>query len=423
MKTVLAIDSDRWACETYRANFPETEVRQARVENEIEKIPYADLITGGFPCQPHSLAGECKASKDERDGGPDFVAAIKRSRPRMFLGENVAGILSSEGQKYVRNLLLSMVNAGYAVEVKLLDSVNFGVPQFRERVWFWGIRQDLYDAGMRHAWPKPTHTWPPPTDGLFGSHGLLSGVTVGNALGISMELHKGRAASIVRRNHPHNEPAPAITNPENGSGRIIVIPYHWSPAMLAKHPPASPASTVQAKYAKGGAEGLLWVITDNPKHTPHTPANTLNSGGNGHGPTFANQHVKLSSEGRLWESHHPPATPATPATPAPTVRARSPRDGGRCTENIVREGIMARRLTVHECMKLMSAPDSFRWPEKISKTAQYRICGNGQASLMVHRLAEAMRAVDPEGKTHVSLFCGGGVGDVGLHGRFWEHTP
>lgn len=156
-KTILAIDFDKWAAATYAANFPDTEVRCAKVADEIATLPYADVLLGGFPCQPHSVAGDRKASEDERDGGEDFVSAIRAVKPRMFLGENVPGILTSENGRYVQRLNAAMEKAGYVVEIRELDAVSFGVPQFRNRVWFWGIRNDLYAQGIRHKWPKPTH--------------------------------------------------------------------------------------------------------------------------------------------------------------------------------------------------------------------------------------------------------------------------
>ena len=65
----------------------------------------------------------------------------------------------------------------------------------------------------------------------------------------------------------------------------------------------------------------------------------------------------------------------------------------------------------------------FRWPDGIGKTAAYRIVGNGQASLMVRRLRECLERVDPDSRTVVDLFCGGGVGAVGWHGRAWKYEP
>ena len=68
----------------------------------------------------------------------------------------------------------------------------------------------------------------------------------------------------------------------------------------------------------------------------------------------------------------------------------------------------------------MSGPDDFRWPSGISKTAMYKIIGNGHASIQVWHLRQALQKSDPAIRTVISLFCGGGLGDVGMHGRLWS---
>ncbi len=82
-----------------------------------------------------------------------------------------------------------------------------------------------------------------------------------------------------------------------------------------------------------------------------------------------------------------------------------------------------RRLTPDECMRLQSAPDDFRWPEKISKTAKYRIAGNGWATKMGAVFAEAFALADPDSHSVIDLFCGGGLGACGWHGRYWSYHP
>lgn len=277
--TTLAIDFDKWATRVYRANFPDTEVRCARVADELDRLPDADVITGGFPCQPHSLAGKRKASADERDGGMDFVDAIRRVKPRMFLGENVPGILSSENGRYMHRLFAAMEESGYVVEVRALDAVSFGVPQFRNRVWFWGIRRDLYADGIRHCWPTPTHAWPPPGPGLFGD-ALLPGVTVGQALGLEVYIHRGqRGSGLVERcgereASPTTEPCPTVTDATNGSGRLF-LQSHADPAQTIHKPAPS------LRSGGGGHDGCcLRLGYDHGVADPYKPCPTLKGGGN-----------------------------------------------------------------------------------------------------------------------------------------------
>jgi site-specific DNA-cytosine methylase len=78
--TILAIDFDRWAAETYRANFPGVRVECGAVADWIDHLPGCDVLLGGPPCQPHSHAGKRQASKDKRDCGPDFVGAVERGQ-------------------------------------------------------------------------------------------------------------------------------------------------------------------------------------------------------------------------------------------------------------------------------------------------------------------------------------------------------
>lgn len=438
-KTIAAVDSDKAACKVYAANFPGVEVQCCRVEDAM--LPSADIILAGFPCQPHSFAGKRKAGGDERDGGEAFLAAIEKVRPRMFLGENVDGILSSEGGKYVARLVARMESLGYVVQVKSLDAVDFGVPQFRNRVWFWGIRNDVEAV---HRWPTRTHMDQAKRGALFGED-LPPWVSCGEALGIewwATETNTTGGMSCVPRPGivPSSSPVAsgnalggllacvrvfgAGTNPggnnDDRTTRDITdepsptIPvdagnaiseYRYSDAMYAKHAPAAPAPTVQAKWYKGGAEGLV---------------------------------MAPSADGRPWDSRHPVASP-----PAPAIRARSPRDGGRCTENVVvvpgphlptttifgepvkwiRKGDdWMRRLSPMECARLQSVPDDFVWPDSVSKSSRYRIIGNGVACGIAVHLSRALAEADPKSRTVLDLFCGGGLWACGWHGRSWTHT-
>lgn len=101
-----------------------------------------DLISGGFPCQPHSVIGKRKASNDERDLWPDYNRIVGELRPRWVLAENTPGILSSEGGRYFLRLLSDLSTNGYDAEWATVSAYAVGAPHLRDRVWIVARRRD-----------------------------------------------------------------------------------------------------------------------------------------------------------------------------------------------------------------------------------------------------------------------------------------
>lgn len=97
---------------------------------EIDRI---DIIIGGPPCQPFSRFGNQKGIEDSRDGFPIFIDAVKRIEPKVFVIENVANILGRH-KWYFELILEELRKLGYTVTYQLVNAVNYGVPQNRERV-------------------------------------------------------------------------------------------------------------------------------------------------------------------------------------------------------------------------------------------------------------------------------------------------
>jgi DNA (cytosine-5)-methyltransferase 1 len=103
------------------------------------EYPHADIVIGGPPCQPFSVGGKQKGIEDARDGFPIFIDAVKKLRPRIFMFENVRGLLYTN--KWYFDLILNELRKlGYLIDFKLLNAVNFGVPQNRERLFVVGHR-------------------------------------------------------------------------------------------------------------------------------------------------------------------------------------------------------------------------------------------------------------------------------------------
>ena len=471
-QTLLAIDHDRWAAETYRANFPGVHVVTGAVADRLDNMPAADVVLGGPPCQPHSLAGKRKASADERDGGADFVAAVAKVRPRQFLMENVPGLLTSEGGTYAYKLLAALEPAGrgYVVQIKTMDAVNYGVPQFRARCWWWGIRSDVYAAGVRHGWPVPTHAWPPPLPSMFGGD-LLPGVTVGESLGLDgwydgqnekahdadepcgtiqgvaqgrggraghYALRRDRGVGFIerggeRRDTPATEPAPTIGSGSKGSGPRLSLVMDRGSGLIERSGAVEQSVDVPSYTIRGAAmSGLLLQSHADPARPVTAPSPTLRSGGAGHEGCRLQLQPRVFGGGR----NHPadadgnyrrdkrditdePSTTVVDFNGATTPTIRSPHRFGQ--ERWKRKGdLWIRRLNPLECARLQSVPDVFAWPDDITKTAAYRVIGNGWACGMAAHMSRALAVADPDSRTVVDLFCGGGLGAVGWHGRYWS---
>ncbi len=101
-----------------------------------------DVVIGGPPCQPFSVGGHQKGIKDERNGFPIFLDAIERLNPRIWMFENVRGMLYAN-RWYLDEVLAQLRQFGYVIEYRLLNAVKFGVPQNRERLFVVGHRGEF----------------------------------------------------------------------------------------------------------------------------------------------------------------------------------------------------------------------------------------------------------------------------------------
>jgi DNA (cytosine-5)-methyltransferase 1 len=205
----LCIESDRWCCQTIRANRPqipllEGDIRGISTEQALAAAGlHRDavfLVCGGPPCQSFSTAGRRQSLGDHRGSlVGDFVRFIEEIRPPYFLMENVRGILSAaikhrpleqrgnptlplepaEELGSALNMILGeFARIGYTVSYKLVQAAEYGVPQIRERVIFLGSRD-----GQQIVFPKPTHAKHPST-------GYKPWVTFSEALDGLIDTHK-----------------------------------------------------------------------------------------------------------------------------------------------------------------------------------------------------------------------------------------
>lgn len=136
VKCVFSSDIDIFAQQTYNANFGEIPSGDI-TKIEAKDIPAFDILTAGFPCQPFSYAGLCEGFEDETRGTLffDICRILSYHKPKMFFLENVKGLVSHKNGNTLNIILKKLKDLGYDVHWKVLSSLDYGLPQKRER-WY-----------------------------------------------------------------------------------------------------------------------------------------------------------------------------------------------------------------------------------------------------------------------------------------------
>ena len=157
---VMLNEFDHSACQTLKTNRPEWNVVEGDVHN-VDFTPYrgkVDFLSGGFPCQAFSYAGEKRGFEDAR--GTLFfelARAVKEIQPKVFMGENVRGLFTHENGQTLQVIKDVIADLGYTlIEPRVLKAIMYQVPQKRERLILIAIRNDIADK-VTFRWPTPYH--------------------------------------------------------------------------------------------------------------------------------------------------------------------------------------------------------------------------------------------------------------------------
>lgn len=149
-----AVEIDSNACATLRLNRPawtvlETDVRELRGAD----FRGIDLLAGGVPCPPFSVAGKQLGEGDDRDLFPEALRLVREAKPDAVMLENVPGFATAKFADYRNRLRGQLTALGYEVDWQVLNACNFGVPQLRPRFILVALRPAAFS---RFSWPKPT---------------------------------------------------------------------------------------------------------------------------------------------------------------------------------------------------------------------------------------------------------------------------
>lgn len=154
-KVIWANDIDRDACETYRLNIGNHIIEDDIANIDLSTIPKCDVILGGFPCQDFSMIWKRGGIETKRGNLYQyFVKAVSLKQPKIFVAENVRGILTVNKGKAINQIIKDFKGCGYNIYPDVYNFANYGTPQLRERVLIIGIRKDIY---FYYQKPKETH--------------------------------------------------------------------------------------------------------------------------------------------------------------------------------------------------------------------------------------------------------------------------
>lgn len=235
-KIIWANDTDKDAVNTYRRNIGSHVYCGNISEISTSGVPDADIIIGGFPCEGFSIVNVKRHTEDKRNKlYLELLRFIKQKKPKIFVAENVPGIMSLARGKVFEIILNDFSKAGYNIRYAILDAVNYGVPQFRKRVIFLGIRKD-FNFEIYFP-PEPTHVEDPGTE-LFTGH-LRKWKTVNEAINDLPEPsencevynHKGTKHKVKINGYVGNRPtrghrpSPTIMGRGGGTGGPVIIPH------------------------------------------------------------------------------------------------------------------------------------------------------------------------------------------------------
>lgn len=155
---VAAVEIDKHACATLQLNRPRWRV----YEQDLKDFTGAgfqgvDLLAGGVPCPPFSIAGKQLGANDERDLFPEALRLVEKLRPTAVMLENVRGFASEKFERYRTSILRRLERLGYEPDWRVLNASDYGVPQLRPRF----LLVALKPAAAKHfEWPRASRRKP-----------------------------------------------------------------------------------------------------------------------------------------------------------------------------------------------------------------------------------------------------------------------
>ena len=159
---IALVEIDKSACETLRRNRPHWNVIEGDVKSfSAKKYHGVDLLAGGVPCPPFSIAGKQLGHEDDRDLFPEALRLVRECNPKAVMLENVRGLFDPKFEAYRENIKSELSDLGYTCEWELVHTHHYGVPQLRPRTLLIALKKEYLQY---FHWPIGAVA-PPPTIG------------------------------------------------------------------------------------------------------------------------------------------------------------------------------------------------------------------------------------------------------------------
>lgn len=274
---IWANDILKDACETYRFNIGNHIFCEDITKINKNIIPKADIVIGGPPCQSFSLVGKRNPKDDRSNLVWSYLEVLQRVKPKVFILENVTGILSAknpDGTKVLDNLIEAFNNIGYIISVFKLNAADYGVPQKRIRVFI---------AGNKKKSKIPAPLTSCSKENWISAYEALSDLSDTTKSGIGKYIKK-----------PNGEFQELMRTGQNGKFDLHFTPYaskkdqelinHIPPGGNYMDVPDEISTTRILNFKRSGGRTTTYgrLSKDSPSYTLNTHFNRLNVGCNIH---------------------------------------------------------------------------------------------------------------------------------------------
>ena len=394
---ILGLDIDRYAVATYNRNLGRFGCR-AEVRDVLKWKPSGeyDIIMGGSPCQPFSLACTRKRGKEHPlyPTFPRFFDIVLELKPKVFLLENVKGLVTRRHRPLLEEQL-GRVEPYYNIRYKVLNSAYYGVPQRRERLFVLGIRRDV---GVVPSFPSPTHAEEERMT-LVGR--LHRWVTVREAIGDLLLIPPSNPRKLVytprqveralrfRRGRLDDLDEPSRTIKVDGRGGDKTNDAILVPLMVADN-------DVRI-FTPQQVERIRREREDTSRHFARMefpdnldkPSRTISShtvGGTKRETIIVpiTEHVMTEKGG--WDNPRSDWGSRVMPRDEPSYTITEKHRSGQLVE-VPCPRCKYRRLTVRECLRLQSFPDWWSFPSYVSTSRKYKLVGEAVCPILAYRLA------------------------------------